>query len=308
MNAPHPSGPEVPLSPFEDETAVRAYERWVARGRPYGTQLQDWIEAEADVRRLKGLAQRSREGETPRCDSIAEPGRGENEQSIGEELGHRLFESLPDAIVVVRRDGRIMAVNAQAQVMFGYKREEMLGRPVEMLLPQRFQERHVAHRDSYFSAPGICLLGNRKPDLWGRRRDGGEFPVDIGLSPLKVKDDTLAIGVIRDITERKRAERRLAAEHEISYILAVSDTLNAAAPRMIQAICESLNWDAGTLWVVDRNAQLLRCVELWHAPAVDATAFEQVCRQHTFSPGSGATGSGLVSWYPRIDSRRRQRC
>ncbi len=94
--------------------------------------------------------------------------------------------------------------------------------------------------------------------------------MDIGLRPLKIQDDTLAIGVIRDITERKRAERRLAAEHEISHILAASDTLNDAAPSVIQALCESLNWDAGTLWVGDRNAQLLRCVEwgyqVWSGP------------------------------------------
>ena len=136
MNAPHADGPEVPRSDIEGETAVRAYERWVARGRPHGTQLQDWIEAEAEVRRLKDLAQRSREADTPLCDSRAESGRGEHELWISEEVGHRLFDSVPDAIVVVRRDGRIMAVNAQVQVMFGYKREEMLGRPVEMLLPR----------------------------------------------------------------------------------------------------------------------------------------------------------------------------
>jgi PAS domain S-box-containing protein len=305
MNAPHTDGPEIPRSDIEDETAVRAYERWVARGRPNGTQLQDWIEAEVEVRRLKDLAQRSREADTPLCDSIAESGRGENELWISGEVGHRLFDSVPDAIVVVRRDGRIVAVNAQAQVMFGYKREEMLGRPVEMLLPRRFQDRHVASRDGYFSAPGICLLGDRKLDLWGRRRDGGEFPVDIGLSPLKIQDDTLAIGVIRDITERKRAERRLAAEHEISHILAASDTLNDAAPSIIQALCESLNWGAGTLWVVDRNAQLLRCVEVWHTPTVDAATFEQVCRQNTFSPGMGLPGlvwsNGTLVWIHDVE-------
>ncbi len=151
MNAPHADGPEIPRSDIEDKTAVRAYERWVARGRPNGTQLQDWIEAEVEVRRLKDLAQRSREADTPLCDSIAESGRGENELWISGEVGHGLFDSVPDAIVVVRRDGRLVAVNAQAQVIFGYKREEMLGRPVEMLLPRRFQDRRVASRDGYFS-------------------------------------------------------------------------------------------------------------------------------------------------------------
>ena len=66
--------------------------------------------------------------------------------------------------------------------------------------------------DGYFSAPGICLLGDRKLDLWGRRRDGGEFPVDIGLSPLKIQDDTLAIGLIRDITQ---GHRILRSTHEL---------------------------------------------------------------------------------------------
>ena len=107
MNAPDANGPEIPRSDIEDETAVRAYERWVARGRPNGTQLQVWIEAEVEVRRLKDLAQRSREADTPLCDPIAESGRGENQLWISEDVGQRLFDGVPDAIMVVRRDRRI---------------------------------------------------------------------------------------------------------------------------------------------------------------------------------------------------------
>jgi PAS domain S-box-containing protein len=246
------------------------------------------------------------QGDAHRRDLGAEAGWDESEPWISEELGRRLFESVPDAIVVVRSDGHMVAVNAQAQVMFGYKREEMLGNPVEMLLPQRFRGRHADYRAGYFAAPSVCLLGSRRLDLWGRRRDGTEFPVDIGLSPLEVPGDILAIGVIRDLTERKRAERRLAAEHQISHILAASDTLGDAAPRIIQALCESLDWDAGTLWVVDRNAQLLRCVEVWHTPAVDLAAFGQVCRQSTFAPGMGLPGLVWANetplWIPEIDA------
>jgi PAS domain S-box-containing protein len=234
----------------------------------------------------------------------AESKRAENEWWVSEEWCHQLFESAPDAMVVVRSDGQILAVNAQAQVVFGYQSEEMVGKPVEVLLPERFRERHVAYRTDYFSAPAICLLGNRRLDLVGRRHDGAEFPVDLGLSPVKIQGDTLAIAVIRDITEREQTKRRLTSEHGINRILAASVTLQDAAPKIIQTVCESLDWDFGTFWLLDRNAKLLRCCDLWQTPMVDVPAFERVCRQQTISPGMGVAGrvwdSRSVVWIPDV--------
>jgi serine phosphatase RsbU (regulator of sigma subunit) len=99
-------------------------------------------------------------------------------------------------------------------------------------------------------------------------------------------------------------EKRLLAEHAVCRILAVSDRLGDAAPKIIQAICESLDWDFGEIWVLDRNANVLRCVEVWHSPKVEVLAFVQDTRQHTFSRGVGLPGriwaSQSLAWIPDL--------
>ncbi len=119
----------------------------------------------------------------------------------------RVFESAPDAQFFVGADGRIVEVNTQATLMFGYAREELIGQPVEILIPSRFVGRHVEYRAGYVAAPRARPMG-AGVDLYARRKDGSELPVDIMLSPLDTGHGRLALAVVRDITERKRVEAR----------------------------------------------------------------------------------------------------
>ncbi|HKY36701.1 MAG TPA: PAS domain S-box protein [Polyangiaceae bacterium] len=130
-----------------------------------------------------------------------------------------LLEAAPDAMVIAGPDGHIVLVNAQAERLFGYGRDDLLGEPVERLVPQRFQGRHVAHRDGYIRDPKARGMGSGL-ELFGVRKDGSEFPVEISLSPIETEDGTLISSAIRDITERRQAEAaaKLASERLFSAV------------------------------------------------------------------------------------------
>jgi PAS domain S-box-containing protein len=105
-------------------------------------------------------------------------------------------------------------------------------------------------------------------------------------------------GTVMDVTERRRAEQRLLAQHRVTRILAEAATLDEATPKILQAMCECLGWDLGSLWRIDRQAGVLRHAELWHAPSVVAPQFEAATRMSTFRPGSGIPGRVWASRAP----------
>src|ERR1700686_4064950 len=125
----------------------------------------------------------------------------------------QLFEFSPDAIVVADRAGLIVRVNAQAETLFGYRRDELISQPVEVLMPNRFHRVHMLHRQGYSKELRIRPMGAGL-ELVGRRKDGTEFPVDIMLSPVKAPETVTVIAVIRDITDRKLAEEQLRQSEE----------------------------------------------------------------------------------------------
>ncbi|TMH87343.1 MAG: PAS domain S-box protein [Betaproteobacteria bacterium] len=118
-----------------------------------------------------------------------------------------LLESMPDGIVMINLTGRVVYSNSQAENLFGYSSGELKGKPIEMLLPQRFRNAHISHRSNYFIQPRTRTMGMGL-ELYGVRKDGTEFPVEISLSPLKTEEGTLVMSAIRDIGERKKAEQK----------------------------------------------------------------------------------------------------
>ncbi len=141
-----------------------------------------------------------------------------------EERFRQVVESAPNAIVMIDHTGHIEMVNAEAERVFGYTRNELLGKPVEMLVPERYRPKHRKLRTSFFADLVSRPMGAGR-DLYGLRRDGGEFPAEIGLNSIQMEQGTKVLSVIVDISARKRLEEGIDAinsmlTHEIKQPLA----------------------------------------------------------------------------------------
>ena len=128
-------------------------------------------------------------------------------------LSVSILEAIPDALVAVNQHGFIIQINSQAETLFGYTRDELIGQKIEILVPERQRPHHHDHREHFHRQPKIRRMGSGL-DLYGQRRDGSEFPVEISLSPIATGDGMMVLSVIRDISDRKRIEEELRRANE----------------------------------------------------------------------------------------------
>ncbi len=136
-----------------------------------------------------------------------------------------LIDAAPDGILVTDQRGRIVLVNAEAERMFGYARDELLGKPVEVLVPERIRRHHPANVKSFHASPRLRPMGQAQ-DLFGHCKDGSEFPVEISLSPIRYQDQTLVVAGIRDVTDRRKMERE--ARRANAYLMSAVDAIQDA--------------------------------------------------------------------------------
>ncbi|HVE38477.1 MAG TPA: PAS domain S-box protein [Planctomycetota bacterium] len=201
----------------------------------------------------------------------------------------RLLDAAPDATVLVDESGTILFANARVQTVLGYTPVELLGRPVEHLVPERLRELHLRHRKRFFREPRAQSIGANF-ELYARRRDGSEIPVEINLSPVRMREGLLVSTGIRDITARKEAIARLEIQYSLSCALAESPGIAEAAPRLLEAIVRAGGWDAGELWLVDAPEKSLRMASLWVSPSLKEPDIETEMQEFALEEGRAISG------------------
>jgi two-component system cell cycle sensor histidine kinase/response regulator CckA len=221
---------------------------------------------------------------------ITERKRAEAALRESEARKRAILESAMDCIITMDHEGLIVDWNPAAEKTFGYTSAEAIGQEMApMIIPQRLREQH-RHGLARYLSTGIAKVIGQRLELSAAHRDGTEFPIELTITKIESTGAPLFTGYLRDITERKRAENRLSAQYTVTLALAESNTIDEGASKILQAICESLDWEYGSLWTVDRSPNVLRCSQVWQALGAAADEFEAVSRGSVFAPGAGLPG------------------
>ena len=221
-----------------------------------------------------------------------------------QERNRAIVDTALDGVVTIDSTGIVTDWNAQATAIFGWSREEALGRAFpETIISERDRQAYEQGIREFLRTENGAIL-NRRIEIVAQHRDGRELPVELAVSPAKIGDAYIFSAFIRDITDRRRAERRLASQYAVTRVLSEATTLEEAVPKIIQAIGESLEWDLGVFWRVDRATEVLRCLDQWKASSVHADPFTLDTWQRVFTRGEGLPGriwtSGKSAWVPDV--------
>src|SRR5882672_9112715 len=201
-----------------------------------------------------------------------------------DQLTRVIADTASDAIITINELSTIVFVNRATEKIFGYTRTELLGQSLTMLMPDYLRHVHRASLERYIET-GQRHISWKAVQLPGLHQSGREISLELSFGEFSENGKRFFTGIARDITERRKLERRLVAQFQVARTLAESDSLAVAAPALLQAICENLGWEMGQLWDLDREASVLRWLAVWRVPYLSAEAFEGASRNLTFFRG-----------------------
>ena len=212
-----------------------------------------------------------------------------------------IVASAGEGIVTFNEYSKIETFNETAESMFLYHMDEIIGKPFQTLFVSSDQNACDTFLLTYRAQGAIRMSGVVK-EFQAQRKDGTVFPLTLTLTEAPIWGHRLFTVLLRDITEQKMAERRLAAQYAVAQVLAECSTIQEATPEILRAVCESLGWQVGILWQVDPDSQVLRCVEVWRISPDRFSRFVALTQGMTFSKGEGLPGRtwgvGQPVWIP----------
>jgi PAS domain S-box-containing protein len=201
-----------------------------------------------------------------------------------------LIESVTDGIVVAGADSSIEVFSRGAERMFALKARDVVGESLTVLMPERYRQQHLVGMRRLERTGQPQIVGHGPVELHGLRGDGTEFPIELTLGRWADGEANRYVGIIRDITERREAERYREAQLGVAGALAIAGDADDAAQGVLRALGEALGWPLGAIWLVDEREERLQLAALWHAPDANVPEFERLSGEMTFTPGIGLPG------------------
>ncbi|MDQ3510146.1 MAG: PAS domain S-box protein, partial [Pseudomonadota bacterium] len=242
-----------------------------------------------DARRVRDLGQAVEQNADLQA-AVVEHERVGNALLLGKDQARAIFETAHDAYVAIDSGSAILEWNQQAENVFGWRREEAVGRNLaEIIIPSRYREAHFRGVER-FRATGEGPVLSKRIELMALHREGHEFPVELTIWPTRLGDSFRFHAFLHDISGQQRAVRRLAGQTAATAALVESDSLGVGVSKFLDAICSALGWSVGALWTVGAAGETLDCAELWHDDNPGIAAFEQATRTVTFAPGVDLPG------------------
>jgi diguanylate cyclase (GGDEF)-like protein/PAS domain S-box-containing protein len=260
---------------------------------------QDYV-MKGNLKRLLPAVER----ELREARSRRERERAEAERRAADERFRNILTLAADAVIAVDEESRITVFNNGASQIFGYEPREVIGRSLDLLLPERFRSVHRAHLRAFARAPDSARRMNERGEVWGRRKNGTEFPAEASISKLTENGRTTFTVILRDVTERKRAEQELRLLHMITRAVGEAGDMVAALGVTLNNVCEATGWVLAQAWVPRADGAKIECSPAWYCREKGFETFRTASLSFSFALNEGLPGrvwsSRRFIWVPDI--------